>query len=230
MTLTNPTQLTNIRGVIIDLDGTMLHTAPDFQVAINLMRDEFKLAPLSIETVIEFVGKGSEHLIQNILQVGLDESAAKKHFDLALERYQHHYFTVNGKHSHVYAGVVEGLKKMQEMGLRLACVTNKPHRFAVTLLEKTGLHDYFEVIYGGDSLSAKKPDPLPMLTVCRDFGLEPAQVVAIGDSSNDAEAARAAGCRSLTVPYGYNHGKPVHSIDTDGIVATLFEAARLLAA
>ena len=70
MTLTNSTQLTNIRGVIIDLDGTMVHTAPDFQVAINLMREEFNLTPLSIETVIEFVGKGSEHLIQNILHVG----------------------------------------------------------------------------------------------------------------------------------------------------------------
>ena len=109
-------------------------------------------------------------------------------------------------------------------------MTNKPIAFARVLLDKTGLAEHFAVIYGGDSLPAKKPDPLPMLTVCRDFGLEPAQVVAIGDSSNDAEAARAAGCRSLTVPYGYNHGKPVHSIDTDGIVATLFEAARLLAA
>jgi phosphoglycolate phosphatase len=229
MTLTNSTQLTNIRGVIIDLDGTMVHTAPDFQEAINLMREEFKLAPLSIETVIEFVGKGSEHLIQNILHVGLDKQTAKKHFDLALERYQHHYFTVNGKHSHVYNGVVEGLNKMREMGLRLACVTNKPHRFAVTLLEKTGLHDYFEVIYGGDSFSRKKPDPLPMLTVCRDFSLEPSQVLAIGDSSNDAQAARAAGCKVFAVPYGYNHGQPVQSIDSDGIVDSLFIAANRLA-
>jgi phosphoglycolate phosphatase len=130
----------------------------------------------------------------------------------------------------VYDGVTEGLAAMKASGLRMACVTNKPVAFARVLLDKTGLATYFEVIYGGDSLAAKKPDPLPMLTVCRDFGLEPAQVVAIGDSSNDAEAARAAGCRSLTVPYGYNHGQPVHSIATDGIVNTLFEAARLLAA
>ena len=119
---------------------------------------------------------------------------------------------------------------MKQGGLRLACVTNKPIAFARPLLEKTGLDAYFELVYGGDSLAKKKPDPLPMLTVCRDFALEPSQVVAIGDSSNDAEAARAAGCRSLTVPYGYNHGKPVHSIDSDGIVATLQVAANLLAA
>ena len=230
MTLTTPTQLSNIRGVIIDLDGTMVHTAPDFQVAINLMRDEFNLAPLSIDTVIEFVGKGSEHLIQNIMQVGFDEQTAHQHFDQALNRYQHHYFNINGKHSHVYEGVVEGLSKMREMGLRLACVTNKPHRFALTLLEKTGLHDYFELIYGGDSFPRKKPDPLPMLTVCSDFSLEPAQVLAIGDSSNDAQAARAAGCKVFAVPYGYNHGQPVQSIDSDGIVDSLLIAANRIAA
>ncbi len=119
---------------------------------------------------------------------------------------------------------------MRERGLRLACVTNKPIAFARPLLEKTGLLDFFEVVYGGDSLPRKKPDPLPMHTVCRDFGLQPHQAVAIGDSSNDAGAARAAGCRSLTVPYGYNHGQPVQSIDTDGIVGSLQVAADLTAA
>jgi phosphoglycolate phosphatase len=68
-----------------------------------------------------------------------------------------------------------------------------------------------------------------MLTVCSDFSLQPIQVVAIGDSSNDSQAARAAGCRVLTVPYGYNHGQPVHTIDTDGIVQSLVEAAKLIA-
>jgi phosphoglycolate phosphatase len=85
-------------------------------------------------------------------------------------------------------------------------------------------------MYGGDSLPKKKPHPLPLLQVCRDFDLEPAEVVAIGDSSNDAEAARAAGCFVLTVPYGYNHGRPVHEIDSDGIVDTLLEAANLIEA
>lgn len=230
MTQENATQLTDIRGVIIDLDGTMVHTAPDFQAAINLMREEFGLAPLALETVIEFVGKGSEHLIQNILQVGFDAHDTAKHFDHALERYQHHYLSINGRFSHVYAGVVDGLNAMRNMGLRMACVTNKPHRFAVTLLQKNGLHDYFELIYGGDSLPRKKPDPLPMLTVCRDFSLDAAQVLAIGDSSNDAEAARAAGCKVFAVPYGYNHGQPVHSIDSDGIVDSLLIAAHRIAA
>ena len=218
-----------IRAAIIDLDGTMVDTAPDFQVAINRMRDELHLAPLALDTIVDFVGKGSENLMRRVLGVDFKKkSEVESRFDHALERYQHHYLQINGDHSELYAGVHEGLVAMKKGGVRLACVTNKPIAFARPLLEKKGLIDLFEVIYGGDSLAHKKPHPLPMLTVCNDFDLQPAQVVAIGDSSNDSEAARAAGCRVLTVPYGYNHGQPVQTIDTDGIVESLLDAASLI--
>ncbi len=230
MTAIKPQALAGMRAAIIDLDGTMVHTAPDFQVAINRMREELALAPLPIATIIEFVGKGSENLMRRVLAVDFDADAVERRFDAALASYQRHYLAINGDYSTVYEGVHEGLAAMRAQGLRLACVTNKPLAFALTLLERTGLAGYFELVYGGDSLPKKKPDPLPMLTVCHNFALEPAQVVAIGDSSNDAEAARAAGCRSLTVPYGYNHGQPVQGIDSDGIVASLQIAADLLAA
>jgi phosphoglycolate phosphatase len=110
----------------------------------------------------------------------------------------------------------------------MACVTNKPIAFADPLLQRQELHHYFEVIYGGDSLPLKKPDPHPLLQVCSDFELRPDQVVAIGDSSNDAVAARAAGCRVLMVPYGYNHGESIQNVDSDGIVPTLLDAAHLI--
>lgn len=230
MRMTTQQALAGVRAAIVDLDGTMVHTAPDFQVAINRMRDELALAPLAIDTIVEFVGKGSENLMRRVLAVDFDADEVERRFDAALAAYQRHYLQINGDFSTVYEGVHEGLSAMRAQGLRLACVTNKPIAFARPLLAKTGLAGYFEIVYGGDSLPKKKPDPLPMLTVCRDFALDPAQVVAIGDSSNDAEAARAAGCRSLTVPYGYNHGKPVQGIDSDGIVASLQIAANLLAA
>ena len=217
-----------IRAAIIDLDGTMVDTAPDFQVAINRMRDELRLAPLALDTIIDFVGKGSENLMRRVLGVDFEKSEVESRFDHALERYQHHYLQINGDHSELYAGVHEGLLAMKKGGVRLACVTNKPIAFARPLLDKKGLINLFEVIYGGDSLAHKKPHPLPMLTVCKDFDLQPDQVVAIGDSSNDSEAARAAGCRVLTVPYGYNHGQPVQTIDTDGIVESLLDAASLI--
>jgi len=222
--------LTGIKAAIIDLDGTMVDTAPDFHVAINRMRAEFDLAPLEIATIIEFIGKGSENLMRRVLGVDFSAADVETRFAQSMAAYQRHYLAINGQYSCVFPHVHEGLIAMQAQGLRLACVTNKPIAFAKPLLEKTGLAPYFEIIYGGDSLAKKKPDPLPMLTVCRDFSLQPHQVVAIGDSSNDAEAARAAGCPSLTVPYGYNHGQPVQAIESDGIVDSLFIAARLLAA
>ena len=217
--------LTNIKAAIIDLDGTMLDTAPDFHVAVNRMRADLGLGPLAMQTIINFVGKGSENLMRRVLAVDYDEEDVEQYFSRALASYQEHYEAINGDYATLYPKVIEGLQALKAKGLRLACVTNKPIAFTLPLLEKMGLSPYFEVIYGGDSLQKKKPDPLPLLQVCQDFGLQPAQVVAIGDSSNDALAARAAGCRVLNVPYGYNHGEPIHNVDSDGIVPTLLDAA-----
>jgi phosphoglycolate phosphatase len=219
-----------IRAAIIDLDGTMLDTAPDFLVAVNRMRDELRLAPVDIGTITRFVGKGTEHLVRSLLSLDYAPEQLDTHFEVALASYLRHYREINGLHAAIYPGVAEGLTRFAELGLRLACVTNKPHDFALPLLEKAGLRAHFELVYGGDSLPRKKPDPLPLLTVCEDFRLAPREVVAIGDSSNDAQAARAAGCRVLNVPYGYNHGQPIQEVDSDGIVATLFDAALLISA
>jgi len=222
--------ITGIRGAIIDLDGTMLDTAPDFHVAINRMREELDLAPISVDMIKDFVGKGTENLMRRVLAVDYEPAEAERHFEQALAAYQRHYLAINGDYSTLYPEVREGLDALQAKGVRLACVTNKPIAFTLPLLEKKGLRQYFEVIYGGDSLPTKKPDPAPLLKVCADFALQPRQVVAIGDSSNDAQAARAADCWVLNVPYGYNHGQPIQEVDSDGIVSTLLDAANLISA
>jgi len=219
-----------IKAAIIDLDGTMLHTVPDFELALNGMRAEFGLAPTTAAIIEPMVGKGSEKLIRDVLALDYEAARIDAVFDEAMAAYQRHYLAINGQRSTLYPGVLEGLQALKELGLRLACVTNKPVAFARPLLEQKGLAPFFELLYGGDSLARKKPDPLPLLQVCRDFDLAPASVVAIGDSSNDAEAARAAGCFVLTVPYGYNHGMPVQSIQSDGIVDSLLDAAKLVSA
>jgi phosphoglycolate phosphatase len=220
----------SIHAAIIDLDGTMLDTVPDFHVAINRMREEFDLRPIGQERIALMVGKGSEHLIRGVLGLDFDAARTEDHFERAMDVYQRHYLAINGNHSVLYPGVIAGLEDLKSQGLRLACVTNKPVAFATPLLAQKGLAPYFDVLLGGDSLPRKKPDPMPLLQVCSDFGLRPDQVVAIGDSSNDAdaEAARAAGCFVLTVPYGYNHGRAIHETDSDGIVDTLLEAATLI--
>lgn len=220
--------LTGIRAVIVDLDGTMVDTAGDFQVAINRMRAEFDLAPLPVQTITDFVGKGSEHLVRGVLSLDWESGRVSERFDMAMASYQRHYLAINGDHSNLYPGVVDGLAALQARGLKLACVTNKPIAFTEPLLKKKGLRGFFEIVYGGDSLPRKKPDPLPMLQVCEDFGLPSRNVVAIGDSINDALAARAAGCYVLHVPYGYNHGHAIQKVDTDGIVDTLLHAADLI--
>lgn len=230
MNAPEPIAIVGIRAVIIDLDGTMLDTAPDFLVAVNRMRAELGLGELDIETITRFVGKGTENLMRRVLAVDYDAEEVEAHYPRALASYQQHYLAINGDYSSVYPGVREGLQVLKKKGLRLACVTNKPIAFALPLLEKKGLRPYFEIVYGGDSLPKKKPDPHPLLKVCEDFNLNPTQVVAIGDSSNDAQAARAAGCRVLTVPYGYNHGESIHNVDSDGIVPTLLDAANLISA
>lgn len=219
---------TDIQAVIIDLDGTMLDTAPDFLIAVNRMRAEFDLADLDLATIKRFVGKGSENLIHRVLaeDFALDQIAL--HFDAALESYQRHYLAINGDASALYPDVIAGLQSMRAKGLRLACVTNKPLAFALPLMEKKGLKGYFEVVYGGDSFAHKKPDPIALLQVCADFKLAPEQALAIGDSSNDAKAARAAACPVLLVPYGYNHGDAIQTVESDGIVASLLEAADLI--
>lgn len=227
-----------IRGAIVDLDGTMVDTAGDFHAAVNAMLQALShlhpalgdIAPLPLPEIVSFVGKGSENLIRRVLDTRLPPAAANGLFADALALYNREYLRINGQFSAVYPGVEAGLAALKAAGLRLACVTNKPHDFTAPLLDKSGLAPYFELVYGGDAFPFRKPDPLPLLKVCEAFRLEPAQMVAIGDSENDAMAARSAGIGVLLVPYGYNHGNPVQGVDADGIVGSLVKAAEVLTA
>jgi phosphoglycolate phosphatase len=197
-------------AAIIDLDGTLVDTLGDFDVALNLTLADLKLPAVSRDVIERTIGKGSQHLIQSILaHVGAHASM----YDAAWARYQYHYLRINGDHAPLYPGATEGVVRLKAQGLKLACVTNKPLAFARALLEKKGLFNAFEHVFGGDSFERKKPDPLPMRRACEALGALPKQTVAIGDSSNDAAAARAAGCAFVVVSYGYNHGQPLPAAD-----------------
>ena len=229
-------------AAIIDLDGTMVDTMGDFLVAINLMLHDMGFSPVDRAVVELLVGKGSEHLVNSVLNHALRQQirglgainseaskanetveATEAHvlFDAAFASYQQHYRAINGQHAEVYPGVVDGLLGLQRAGLKLACLTNKPLVFAQALLRLKGLDGFFPVVFGGDSFARKKPDPLPLLKTCGVLGTSPARTLMVGDSSNDAQAARAAGCPVVLVTYGYNHGKPVHDVDADGFVDSL---------
>lgn len=225
-------------AAIVDLDGTMVDTLGDFGVALNLMLDDLALPHIAPIDVEQRVGKGSEHLVRAVLghvMTGADATpgavvdgtyvANDALADQARARYQHHYLAVNGKHSQVYPGVVEGLQTLRARGLRLACLTNKPIAFARPLLAAKGLDGFFEQTFGGDAFARQKPDPLPLLKTCEALGTTPARTLMIGDSSNDARAARAAGCPVVLVTYGYNHGEPVRAVDADGFIDSLMALA-----
>ena len=211
-----------MQAAIVDLDGTMVDTLGDFAFALNRMLEELALPPIESAAIARLVGKGSEHLIRSVLaQAGAGESL----FDAAWMSYQRHYLAINGRHSVVYPGVEAGLEVLRGCGLRLVCLTNKPTAFARPLLETKGLSGYFELVFGGDAFERKKPDPLPLVKACEALGVPPSRTLAIGDSSNDAQAARAAGCPVVLVTYGYNHGEPVRSVPADGFVDSLADLA-----
>jgi phosphoglycolate phosphatase len=222
-----PPDLSHFDAAIVDLDGTLVDTIGDFVVSLNRMLDELSLPHIDGPTVETMVGKGSEHLIHSVLRHARGTSANEAvWFDRAWPRYQHHYLAINGQYAQVYEGVVEGLTALRDRGLRLACLTNKPTAFARPLLADKRLDAFFEVMFGGDAFERKKPDPLPLIKACEALGSHPARTLMVGDSSNDAKAARAAGCPVVLVSYGYNHGEPVRDVDADGFVDSLAELGR----
>ncbi|RPH65789.1 MAG: phosphoglycolate phosphatase, partial [Burkholderiales bacterium] len=208
-------------GVAIDLDGTMLDTVADLAAAVNAMLADFGRPTLPESTVRSYVGKGARILVHRALAGSLDGRVDEDTADRAVASFEHHYARENGRSATVFPQVREGLAAMRAKGLRLACVTNKPQQFADVLLARTGLGEHFELTIGGDALPRGKPDPMQLRHVCERFGLAPSEMIAIGDSLNDALAARAAGIPVMIVPYGYNEGRPVSTIDADAIVSTL---------
>jgi phosphoglycolate phosphatase len=172
------------------------------------------------------VGKGSENLIRKIVAratAGCDAQMAQALYEPAWAAYQEHYRAINGLQARVYPGVAEGLERFRTLGWSMACVTNKPTEFATELLRRKNLLGYFRCVLGGDALARKKPDPLPLLHACEVMGSSPQRTLMAGDSSNDAQAARAAGCAVLLVTYGYNHGEPVRAVGADAYTDSLAE-------
>ena len=209
-----------IDAAIVDLDGTLVDTLGDFHAVLLAVLDELALSPVDRAFVERSIGRGSEHLIHTTLaEVG----APASRYDDAWAAYQVHYARVNGDLADVYPGAIAGLQAWRGRGLKLACLTNKPTAFARDLLAMKGLAPFFDNVFGGDAFERKKPDPLPLLKTCEAMGTRPGRTLMVGDSSNDAKAARAAGCPVVLVTYGYNHGEPIREVDADGFVDRLDE-------
>lgn len=213
----------NVRAVLFDLDGTLLDSIPDLAEGCRRMMVELGLAPHDQATVHSFVGKGMANLVRRCL-VERGESVDEARLAQAVAVFRRHYSEVNGVQTQIYPGVVDALEKLRGAGVGLACVTNKPTDFTGPLLEKMGIAEFFASTVCGDTLAEKKPHPAPLLHACSELGVDVAQALMIGDSANDADAARAAGMPVLLVTYGYSEGKPVDSLDCDGLLSSLTDA------
>jgi phosphoglycolate phosphatase len=213
-----------LKAALLDLDGTLLDTAPDIAAAANAMLAGQGLPALPASRVREFIGQGIPRLVERCLQASGPPLACAR-LEPALRSFGAHYTRLNGTASRPFPGVVEALERLRAAGLRLACVTNKATAFTLPLLEKAGLAPFFDAVVTGEQAGARKPHPAPFLAACERVGVAPKEAAVVGDSANDALAGRAAGCRVILVSYGYSEGRDVRTLDADAVAATFGEAA-----
>jgi len=207
--------------VLIDLDGTLVDTAPDIAASANLMLADLGRAAYPEQKIAAWIGDGVSRLVKRALTGDMSAEPDAALYERALERFFVHYAAHLTVRSRPFPGALEGLERLRAAGFALACITNKAAAFTVPLLERLELAKYFGLTVSGDSLPAKKPDPLPLLHTCRYFETEPAAALFVGDSRNDVHAARAAGMPVICVRYGYNHGRDIREHHPDAVIDSL---------
>lgn len=212
---------------MFDLDGTLLNTAPQIAEAANDTLLALGMDRLPYDRIKGFIGEGASVLIKRCLtgEIGVEPDADL--YAQAQPLFFEHYAN-NATESLPFDGVVEGLEAVKAIGVNMACVTNKPEKFTLPLLAEAGLADYFELVVSGDSLAKKKPDPMQLHHVCTQFDVLETEAMLVGDSATDIAAAQAAGCFVVTVPYGYNQGKPIDESQIDASIHDLTELQPLI--
>jgi len=217
-----------VKMVMIDLDGTLIDTAPDIAASANKMLQQLGMPTHDPSLVATWIGNGVGRLVKRALIGSLEGEPDVALFEKGYPIFLAAYAECVSKNSRPYPGVVEGLEALKQAGFSLACVTNKAEAFTLPLLKDLSLDKYFKLVLSGDSLEKKKPDPLPLLHACEHFGISPDHGVLVGDSINDTQAARAAGMPVILVPYGYNRGQDVNELDPDVVIDSLIDLSQHL--
>ena len=195
------------RGVLFDLDGTLVDSVPDLAAAVNEALGQFGRPILPEAEIRQYVGDGARLLLARALSRRADADAATPEVDRVWSAFMSSYEAHLCVHSRLYPGVAETLSHLHAAGAGMGVVTNKPARFIAPLLERLGIRDPFGALVGGDSLPQRKPDPAPVHEAMRRLGLQAGKgTYLVGDSINDVRAGRSAGCVVVGVSYGYNHG------------------------
>ncbi|MGL9722666.1 phosphoglycolate phosphatase [Sodalis sp. (in: enterobacteria)] len=198
-----------IRGIAFDLDGTLTDSAPGLTAALDRTLSEQGLPPAGLARITTWIGNGADVLVERALRW-----ATQTEPDAALQRatrlrFDEHYAGTVAAGSTLFPEVADTLARLALLGLPMAVVTNKPTPFVAPLLASLGIERHFTLIIGGDDVSAKKPHPAPLYLVLGHLGLYARELLFVGDSRNDILAAKAAGCPSAGMTYGYNYGEAI---------------------
>ena len=185
--------------IIFDLDGTLIDSSKDLAISMNATREHFGLLPLDPNLIFSFVGNGAYMLVRRALAPDATEELVQEALAFFLKFYRSHAL----EYTQLYPHIRETLEKLTAAGHKLAVLTNKPQRISFDIIAALGLKDCFFRIYGGDSLSAKKPDPVGILTLVRETGSSAADTVMVGDSAVDVQTARNAFVKSCGVSWGF---------------------------
>jgi phosphoglycolate phosphatase len=195
-----------------DLDGTLADTAGEIAEAANRTIEELGFARRPVIDITNLIGRGTRELMTRLLSnVAHEQPALKIEESDLLHRFERHYSDTTGTTATLFEGCKDGLDRLRAAGVAMACVTNKEHRFALRVLQVTGLLPYFGLVVGGDSLPEKKPHPSMIGHCLNVLGGEPHACAHVGDSHIDVATAHNAGVAAWAVPYGYNGGEPIES-------------------
>jgi phosphoglycolate phosphatase len=221
MTLKTP------KMILIDLDGTLVDSAPDLAFCVDETLKHLGLPPQGLERVRDWVGNGVEKLICRALTGDINGKPDQATLERAMPVFLDLYDRNIAQRSHLFPGIREGMDALRAQGIQLGCVTNKIARFTETLLQNLGVRQQFAIVVSGDTLPQKKPHPAPLLHAAHFFGIAPEDAMMVGDSVHDGEAARAAGFQVVCVSYGYNHGVDIRSAQPDAVIDSLLELPKL---
>ncbi len=201
------------RLLLLDLDGTLVDSAPDLHRAACVMRQRRGLADIAFEPFRNLVSRGGTAMLQNAFAELNAEEAA-----LLLPEFLACYAQSIASESIVFDGMPEVLDALKSAGTQWGVVTNKPEALARALLEGLGLYAHCAVLIGGDTLSVRKPDPAPLLEACGRLNVAVNESVYVGDDPRDVLAARAAGIPVIAAAWGYiDAGVDLISWGADGI-------------
>lgn len=198
--------MTNIKTILFDLDGTMVDTAPDLGLALNMQRERHGLPPLAQETIRPFASHGS----RGLLGIGFDLTPADDTFTVMRDEYLDLYDEVFTRAPALFDGMREVLEVLESAGMQWGVVTNKPRRFTGRLMQALALESRAACIVSGDDAERPKPHPDTLLLACELALCTPDTCIYVGDAERDIVAGHAAGMRTVVARYGYldEHDQP----------------------